>query len=563
MPTPPIIGIDLGTTTSMACVADRHGKIQIIDPDPSVKGGNAFMPSLFVHTNGKVRVGFRVKQEAGLHGSENVIRNVKREMNNKERVFQSGGKYFQPPQISGFILEYLRRQAEQQLSLKSGAIKEPVVTVPAYFGDVARRATEEAGRLAGFEKVYLLPEPVAAAIGLGLNTPRRPRLIMVVDLGGGTLDITLMMVGQNVGNAGFQVLAVGGDTSFGGLNWDNEIATLAVHKTQIEAYDSPDPLTQMRMLDINTSDRVYDEAERIKIALNRNPGLDQDLFSYHDGKTPLDYVLRRETYNKLSTDLAAQVAAACDALLRDVHERDRQVISEARRKWYQFGRSPVLRNLEWSDIEGVYLCGGGGLIRDVRCVLEDRCGTLPELAANPQHCVAFGAARCAGRLKETPDIFKRLQTRSPHTYGIFAFPRSLKQPKFHPLIHRNTILPYQPEKPVRFNVRGRGANFLVKIVEELTLSKESRESLPTPNPPHNGVSSRLIKVPGNLNHEVWLDPANEKEYRVVAEARIEDIGTNEPQEGEQVYFQIRYPETSSLVFSAMFRGKPCEVKIGD
>lgn len=558
----PIIGIDLGTTTSMACVADAKGRVQTINPDPSVKGGAAFMPSLFVNTDEVVRVGFRVRQEAGLYGTENIVRNVKREMNNRKKYFQSGGQVFSPTQISGHILEHLRRQGEKQLGLQAGQIKEAVITVPAYFGDVARRATEEAGRLAGFEKVYLLPEPVAAAIGLGLNTPRRPRLIMVVDLGGGTLDITLLMVGRNVGNAGFQVLAVGGDTNFGGLNWDKDIATLAVDRTQSEAYEFPDPLKRLRLLDINTSDRVYDEAERIKIALNRDPGLQKDLFSYDDGEIPLDYVLSRETYTAISTRLAAQVASACDALLRDVPESDREVISRFRKKWYQFGGAPKLQNLDWSDIEGVYLVGGGGLIREVRRVLEDRCGTLPELSENPQHCVAFGAARCAAKVKEMPDIFKRLHTRCPHTYGIFHYPSSPRHPKFYPLIRRNTILPYESDTPFRFNVRNRGEYFIVKIVEERALSQASRDLLPAPHASSNGSSSPLIKVRGNLGGEVWLDPAGEREYHVVATAKIDDIGSSEPQKGEQVHFQVCYPESSSLVFSAMFRGKPKKVTIG-
>ncbi|HQZ68061.1 MAG TPA: Hsp70 family protein [Planctomycetaceae bacterium] len=562
MPSAPIIGIDLGTTTSMVCVADARGKVEIIDPNPSVKGGPAFMPSLFVHNSGQVRVGFRVKQEAGLHGTENIVRNVKREMNNKGKLFRSGGKTFEPKEISGFILEHLRRQAEKQLNLKQGDIKEAVITVPAYFGDVARRATEDAGRKAGFDRVYLLPEPVAAAIGLGLSKWKRPRLVLVVDLGGGTLDITLMLVGRHVGNAGFQVLAVGGDTNFGGLDWDKKIATEAIDTTQQATYEFPDPLRRMRLLDINTSDKVYDEAERIKIALNRSLDLRQDLFSYEDGENPLDYVLTRESYSTLSTSLASQVAAACDAMLRDVQEKDRQTISSSRKKWYQFFGAPELQNLEWSDIEGVYLVGGGGLIREVRRVLEDRCGTLPELTENPQHCVAFGAARCGARLSETPDIFKKLHTRCPHTYGIFGYPGSIKHPKFYPLIKRNTILPYEPEKPVRFTVRNQGIYFSVKIVEERALSTLSRETLQLIQPSHNGVKSSLIRVP-NSTPELWLDPVNEREYHVVAEAKIEDIGTTSALDGEQVYFQIRYPESSSLVFSATFRGKPCQVKLGD
>ncbi|MEO2016237.1 MAG: Hsp70 family protein [Fuerstiella sp.] len=567
MPAAPIIGIDLGTTTSMVCVANAAGTIEIIQLHPDMPGEPGYMPSAFLYTGNECLIGRLAENQRGRYGEGNIVRNIKRAMNDPLNKYKSGGEIFNPIQISSRLLEYMRQRAEQQLKLPDGSITEAVITVPAHFGDIARRATEAAAHQAGLKNTYLLPEPVAAAIGLGLHTSRRSRLVVVVDLGGGTLDITLLMLGRNVGKAGFRILAMGGDVEFGGLNWDEKIARQAVETYLCDVYDCPDPLKLKRMLNIQQSYGVYKEAERLKILLNMSQHLEQDRFVIDDPDLPenkeSDYIVTRTEFHKLSLGLAQHVAAVCDALLREVQEEDCQFIADYRRRWYQFFRAPEMKPVGWSDIDGLYLVGGGGLIQEVQDVLKDRCGgVLPKQTLDPQHCVAFGAARCAASLVETPDLFRRLRTRSPHTYGVFAHPKSKKQPTFHPLIHQNTVLPYEPQKPARFRVRNRGDFFSVKVVEVRVLSSRAREVIQMADRNGNGADSEWIPLPTLPGRrEIWLDAKNDREYHVVAVPRIEDIGTTEPEEGEQVYFRVRYPESGSLVFSVKFRGKLCEVKL--
>lgn len=558
----------------MACVADASGKVRIIDPHPDLPGDHKFMLSQFMYTGSKelsmeeamayngpdVLLGEKARNQARkfqiVHEDgrveESIVRNVKRLMNDRKRPIRSGNGRFTPVSVSRQILRYLRQRSEEQLGLSEGELTQAVVTVPAYFGDAARRATEDAALKAGFQTVKLLPEPVAAAVGLGLHLNKKPRLILVVDLGGGTLDVTLLLIGRRVSKSGFRVLAIGGDAELGGLNWDKEIADLAV-TTALEEHDADHALEKVtNLLDTYHSHKIYSEAERAKIRFNDKPDEGSFLYTFSDGQNNLDYKIKRSEYEEISNKLARDVAFICDSLLKDVQPEDRKLIASSRLPWYRF-RAPEMPRVEWEDVDGVYLVGGGGWIREVRRVLEDRCGALQKYDQDPQHCVGFGAARCAALLDKTPDLFRRIRQRCPHTYGIFGYSGSLKRPKFHPLIYRNSVLPFEHDEPRRFDVKNRGKYFLVNVVEERVPGRDAREALEALASDDDVQSNQLVQIEGD-GPEMWLDVRKRREYRVVAQPRLDSIGTDPPRPGEEVKFKIRYPEDSSLRFWASFRG---------
>ena len=226
-----VLAVDLGTTTCMACVqADGVGEPTVIVPDPINYPGAHFMPSAFCMTSSGPLVGEQaVNKLMDKRYADDVVRFVKRFMHEPDTIFCSNSKDFTPVQISGIFLHHLKKRAEEDLKTE---ISEAVITVPAYFGNVARQATCEAAvKYAGFDqdRVHLLDEPIAAAYGLNLHRSRRERLVMVADLGGGTFDATLLSIGTAVKEGGFYELGRDGDSELGGLNWDEEIAKLAVH----------------------------------------------------------------------------------------------------------------------------------------------------------------------------------------------------------------------------------------------------------------------------------------------------------------------------------------------
>lgn len=204
-----ILGIDLGTTNSEVAIIEG-GKPTIIKSAE----GKPYFPSVVAFTKeGELLVGEAAKRQAVLNPEGTVMR-IKRKMGTGERV-KIWGKEYTPEQISAFILQKIKKDAEEYLGEK---IDEAVITVPAYFNDDQRQATKDAGRIAGFNVRRILNEPTAAALAYGLDK-KGDHKIAVYDLGGGTFDITIMEFGEGV----FEVLATAGDTQLGGSDMDKAL----------------------------------------------------------------------------------------------------------------------------------------------------------------------------------------------------------------------------------------------------------------------------------------------------------------------------------------------------
>src|ERR687886_1591028 len=184
------VGIDLGTTNSVVAVMEG-GEPTVI---PNAEGARTTPSVVALSKTGEVLVGEVAKRQA-VTNPERTVRSVKRHMGEAAWRFRADGKEFSPQQISAFILQKLKRDAEAYLG---DQVTQAVITVPAYFDDAQRQATKEAGQIAGLEELRIINEPTAASLAYGLDKAGTDQTILVFDLGGGTFDVSLLEIGEGV-----------------------------------------------------------------------------------------------------------------------------------------------------------------------------------------------------------------------------------------------------------------------------------------------------------------------------------------------------------------------------
>jgi molecular chaperone DnaK len=210
----PIIGIDLGTSNSAAAVLRGGRPIIIPSAEGITLGGKAFPSYVALSPDGRMLVGEPARRQATVN-AEGTTTAFKRLMGRREKV-RLRNREFSPEELSGFLLQKIKRDAEAFLG---EPIKQAVVTVPAYFDDNQRNATKDAARIAGLEVARLVNEPTAASLAYGLDRLAQELRIIVVDFGGGTLDVTVMEFGKGV----FEVKATSGNTQLGSTDMDKLI----------------------------------------------------------------------------------------------------------------------------------------------------------------------------------------------------------------------------------------------------------------------------------------------------------------------------------------------------
>ncbi|MBI4354591.1 MAG: Hsp70 family protein, partial [Candidatus Omnitrophica bacterium] len=188
-----VIGIDLGTSNS-ACAVMEHGRPAIVPSAEGTSVGGKAFPSYVAFTkDGQLLVGEPARRQAATN-PEGTVLAAKRKMGT-DHVYRIHGKEYTPQQISAFILQKVKRDAEAHLGDK---VEEAVITVPAYFNDNQRQATKDAGEIAGLKVLRIINEPTAACLAYGLDKTGKEQKILVFDLGGGTLDVTIMDMAQGV-----------------------------------------------------------------------------------------------------------------------------------------------------------------------------------------------------------------------------------------------------------------------------------------------------------------------------------------------------------------------------
>ena len=392
-----IIGIDLGTSNSAAAVV-ISGKPTIIPSAEGVSIGGKSFPSYVAFTkDGQLLVGEPAKRQALLN-PEGTIYAAKRKMGTdfKFKVF---GKEYTPQQISAFILQKIKRDAEAYLGEE---VKEAVITVPAYFNDNQRQATKDAGSIAGLEVKRIINEPTAASLAYGLDKLNESQKILVFDLGGGTLDVTIMDFGDGV----FEVVSTSGDTNLGGTDMDE-----AIIKFLVEDFKGKEGIDLSK--DKNAYIRLKDAAEKAKIELSSTMSTDINLpyiTATQEGPKHLNYTLTRAKFEELIAPIVNRCKSPLDKAL-------------------EAGK------LSKSDITKIILVGGPTRIPMVRKFVEDYFGRKAEGGVDPMECVAIGAAIQGAVLAgEIKDIV--LLDVTPLTLGIETLGGVTT-----PIIPANTTIP--------------------------------------------------------------------------------------------------------------------------
>ncbi len=343
------IGIDLGTTNSCVSVVEG-GKPVII---PNEQGGRTTPSIVAFTTSGERLVGETAKRQAVTNTSRTVS-SVKRHMGTDWHI-NIDGKNFTPQEISAMILRKLRKDAENYLG---EAVTDAVITVPAYFNDIQRQATKDAGRIAGLNVKRIINEPTSAALAYGLDNGAQQK-VMVYDLGGGTFDVSIIEIGDGI----IEVLATNGDNHLGGDDFDERVTEHLISEIRRQYH------TDLKK-DYTAIQRVREAAEQAKKELSSTDNTTITLpYLAQTGSSAVhfEYTLTRTKFNELTRDLVDRTAIPVQNALNDA------------------GIAP-------SELGKVVLVGGSTRIPAVQEKVRQLTGIVPSKNINPDECVAQGAA---------------------------------------------------------------------------------------------------------------------------------------------------------------------------
>ena len=403
-----IIGIDLGTSNSAAAVMEGGKPTIIASAEGTTLGGKAFPSYVAITKDNQLLVGEPARRQA-VSNPESTLTAFKRKMGTDFK-YKLQNKEYTPQQLSAFILQKVKKDAEAFLGDK---VEKAVITVPAYFDDNQRQATKDAGSIAGLEVVRLVNEPTAACLAYGLDKSGQSQKIMVFDLGGGTLDVTLMDMSSIGKDATFEVVATSGDTQLGGTDMDNSLIDyVAVEFRKESGIDlRTDKLAQTRL---------KEAVEKAKIELSNVFETEINLpFISADASGPkhLNMKLTRAKLESIISPIIDRCKGPVDRALADAR-------SNPKHGWKAV-----------SDITKIILVGGPTRMPIVQKFVEDYVGKKVERGIDPMECVALGAAVQAAVLTgEVKDVL--LLDVTPLTLGIETMGGVRT-----PLIDRNTTIP--------------------------------------------------------------------------------------------------------------------------
>ncbi|MDR0984962.1 MAG: molecular chaperone DnaK [Endomicrobium sp.] len=393
-----IIGIDLGTSNSAAAVMEG-GKITLIpSAEGTTLGGKAFPSYVAFTKDGQLLVGEPARRQA-VTNPNGTISAFKRKMGTNYK-YNVNGKDFTPQQLSAFILQKIKKDAEAYLG---ETISKAVITVPAYFNDNQRQATKDAGSIAGLDVVRLVNEPTAASLAYGIDKVGKEQKILVFDLGGGTLDVTVMEMGSE---GTFEVLSTSGDTQLGGTDMDNALIDFIA-----------DDFKKIHGIDLRKDkmavQRLKEAAEKSKIELSNVLETDINLpFITADSSGPKHLTMKftRATLENLVNPIVNRCKSSIEQAIKDA-------------------------KLTSQTITKIILVGGPTRMPIVQKFVENYIGKKVERGIDPMECVCFGAAVQAAVLTgDVKDIL--LLDVTPLTLGLETMGGVRT-----PLIDRNTTVP--------------------------------------------------------------------------------------------------------------------------
>ena len=394
----PVIGIDLGTTNS--CVATLEGGQAVVIPNSE---GSRTTPSVVAFAkDGERLVGVTAKRQA-VTNSERTVLSVKREMGTDWSKEIDDDDYT-PQEISAFVLQKMKSDAEEYLGRE---VSQAVITCPAYFTDAQRKATQDAGRIAGLEVLRIINEPTAAALAYGVDKDE-DQTILVFDLGGGTFDVSILEIYQVDGQPQIEVKATSGDNRLGGDDFDEAVIDWIVSE-----YKKSSGIDLSN--DLQAMSRLREAAEKAKIELSGTSSTQVNLpfITMRDGQPEhLDMTLSRAKFDDLTADLIKRTMKPTRRSMKDA-------------------------GVKAGDIDKILLVGGSTRIPAVQDAIEKETGKPPFKGINPDEAVAIGAALQAGIIvgdEGVTDVL--LLDVTPLTLGIETLGGVMTT-----MIERNTTIP--------------------------------------------------------------------------------------------------------------------------
>ena len=400
------VGIDLGTTNSAAAYVDASGRTVMIRNAEA----ELLTPSVVLFNDAEVLVGREARRASIVHPDQ-VAEWVKRDMGSPAYSRPIRGQYLPPEVIQACILRRLKADVTAEL----GSEVEAVITVPAYFDEPRRKATADAGEMAGLKVLDIVNEPTAAAMAFGeihgylarSGGPGKEMTLLVYDLGGGTFDVTLLRLAPG----DIRALATDGDVQLGGHDWDLRLVNhVAESFKQAHGVDPREDAVGMSLL--------YKLAEEVKHTLSARTHVSVS-FNYAGQSHALD--IRREQFEELTIDLLERTAYTT-----------RQLLSES--------------GLEWTDVTRVLLVGGATRMPMVSRMLVEMTGIQPDHSVNPDEAVARGAALYASyvtaqRTGVPGEPAYQVTNVNAHSLGVEGIDPATMRKMNVVLIRRNSQLP--------------------------------------------------------------------------------------------------------------------------
>lgn len=401
------VGIDLGTTFSAIARVNTDGKAEILVN----RDGERVTPSVVMFEgSGNAVVGDQAKDNSVVDPLD-VVQFVKRYMGDKNYSFEDdSGKKYSAEEISAMILKRLKSDAEDDTGEK---VDGAVITVPAYFDDVRRTATKDAGEIAGLNVLGIINEPTAAALAYCHDEANSDGNVMVFDLGGGTFDVTVLKLSDNLKQ--IDILSTNGNRNLGGFDFDNEIINKIAKdfkdKYGVDLEDDDEALQDLRL-----------KAENAKKALSSRQ---KTMISVRSSGNAMKEEITRDEFEKMIKKHLDTMQGFMEMALEDA-------------------------NLKWEDINKVLLVGGSTRIPAVQNMIQNVSGIVPSHELNPDEAVAIGAAYYADTLAngESENTQEKVKITDVNSHSVGTITVSEPDPMtglrhfvMTPIIKRNSHLP--------------------------------------------------------------------------------------------------------------------------